>query len=260
MSKDITRILEGWDFDPNDVLVRVVKGDDGREKLQLRIDMGLMQMEMDGRPDGCRPEGFESWLDYYRHQHRQHELTHPDSVPFQLDDEDCAKLLREGIQYYHRYLSFWHLARFDLCARDTKRNLELFSFVRAHARSERNKLQFDQWRPYVTMMHTRSVATPLVIGEKFGEALRAIEWGIEAIRDFLEEHDQADRAEELPELVNLERWRDDIVQRQTERGEAEPEDALQSLRRRLQEAVADERFEEAARLRDEIRRLTEQSS
>lgn len=260
MSKDITRILEGWDFDPNDVLVRVVKGDDGREKLQLRIDMGLMQMEIDGRPDGCRPEGFESWLDYYRHQQRQHELTHPDSVPFQLDDEDCAKLLREGIQYYHRYLSFWHLARFDLCARDTKRNLELFSFVQTYARSERNKLQFDQWRPYVTMMHTRSVATPLVLQEKFSDAIRAIEWGIEAIRDFLEEHDQGDRAEELPELVNLERWRDEIVLRQAETGQAEPEDALQSLRRRLQEAVADERFEEAARLRDEIRRLTEQSS
>ncbi len=167
--------------------------------------------------------------------------------------------MREGIQYYHRYLSFWHLARFDLCARDTKRNLDLFAFVRAHARSERNKLQFDQWRPYVTMMHTRSVATPLMIREKYGEALHAVESGIEAIRDFLEEHDQAERADELPELVNLERWRDEIVLKRTEAGQVEPESVAQSLRRRLQEAVAAEQFEEAARLRDEIRRLTEQS-
>ena len=259
MSKDIVRILEGWDFDPNDVVVRVVKGEDGREKIQLRIDMGLMQMEMAGRPDGKRPEGCESWLEYYQQQQRQHELTSSDSVPFQLDDEDCARLLREGIQYYHRYLSFWHLGRFDLCVRDTKRNLDLFAFVRAHAHGERNKLQFDQWRPYVIMMHTRSVATPLTMQEKYGEALRAIDSGIDEIRDFLEEHGQADEAEEFAELVNLERWRDEIVEKQSQAGQADPSDAVQSLRRRLQVAVAAERFEEAARLRDEIRRLAEPS-
>ena len=31
----------------------------------MRIDLGLLQMELDGRPDGQRPHGFESLLDYY---------------------------------------------------------------------------------------------------------------------------------------------------------------------------------------------------
>ena len=65
MSKDITNLLNEWMYEPDEVMVRIVPGEDGRSKIQLRVDLGLLQMEMDGRPDGVRPEGCESWLDYY---------------------------------------------------------------------------------------------------------------------------------------------------------------------------------------------------
>ena len=97
-----------------------------------------------------------------RHEQRAHDTAHPDSAPFTLSDTDCERLLREGVQYYHRYLSFWHLDRFELCARDTRRNLLLFKFVREHAKNERDRMRFDQWRPYVIVMHSRAVATPFV--------------------------------------------------------------------------------------------------
>jgi hypothetical protein len=54
VSLDISTILRDWDFDPEGVTVRTIQGDDGREKVQLRLDLGVMQMEMDGRPDGER--------------------------------------------------------------------------------------------------------------------------------------------------------------------------------------------------------------
>ena len=256
MSKDISRILKGWEFDPDEVLVRIVPGADGRDKIQMRIDLGLLQMELDGRPDGRRPKDCESWLAYYEQQQQSHDQANPDSAPFQLTDEDCARLWQEGVQYYHRYLSFWHLERYDLCTRDTKRNLRLFAFVRTHARRDRNKLQFDQWRPYVIMMDARSVATPLILEKKFAEGLHVIESGIDAIRDFLDEYDQSDRADECVELISLERWREEILSEEKEAAEAAPQSAMEVLRRRLQKAVAAEKFEEAARLRDEIRRLS----
>jgi hypothetical protein len=256
MSQDISRILQGWDFDPEELIVRIVVGDDGQEKIQLRLDMGLLQMELNGRPDGQRPEGHESWLDYYEHQQRMHDLANPDSVPFVLEDADCARLWREGIQYYHRSLSCWHLERFELVVRDTARSLRLFTFVRTYGQTERAKLQFDQWRPYVTMMHTRSIATPLVREGEYDRALQVIEAGIDAIHEFLDEYQQSQRAEECVELVNLERWRDEVRQERRRQGGTTPEDALDDLRRQLQEAVAAEKFEEAARLRDEIRRLS----
>ncbi len=148
---------------------------------------------------------------------------------------------------------------YELCARDTQRNLRLFAFIRAHAGDDRIKLQFDQWRPYLQMMHTRAVATPLLAQRAFAEGLRAIEAGIEAIRDFLEEYNQSHRAEECVELVSLERWRDEIISREEQAAAARPKSRINLLRHKLEEAVAAENFEEAAQLRDEIRRLSEQS-
>jgi len=112
MSKDISNALAGWSFDPERMNVRIVTGDDGRDKIQLRLDLGLMQMEFQGRPDGERIEGFDSWLDWYLARQRDYDAAHPDGPPLLLETEDCLKLLREGVQYYHRYLSFWHLRRF----------------------------------------------------------------------------------------------------------------------------------------------------
>lgn len=257
MSNDLSRILNEWPFDPETVMVRIVPGDDGRGKIQLRVDLGVLQMEMNGRPDGFRPKGFESWLEYYERQQQAHDEKHLDSAPLMLNEADCIRLWREGMQYYHRYLSFWHLNLHELCARDTARNLRLFAFIRAYAHDERHKLQFDQWRPYVLMMHTRAMATPLLEQKLFDEGLRVIDAGIEGIRDFLDEYDQSERAEECVELVSLERWREEILSKEERAAAARPKSTIQLLRQQLEAAVAAEEFEEAARLRDQIRKLTD---
>jgi protein-arginine kinase activator protein McsA len=59
------------------------------------------------------------------------------------------------------------------------------------------------------------------------------------------------------ELVSLERWRDEILTSEQYSATAQPQNVVQGLRKRLEAAVAAEAFEEAARLRDEIRRLHE---
>ena len=38
-------------------IARKIVGEDGKEKLQVRLDLGLLQMELNGRPDGERPHG-----------------------------------------------------------------------------------------------------------------------------------------------------------------------------------------------------------
>jgi hypothetical protein len=253
VSKDISKTLDGWDFDPENISVRIVAGDDGREKIQLRLDLGLLQMEFDGRPDGKRVAGCASWLEFYERQQQKHAADGSDDNPFLLETEDCQRLLREGVQYYHRYISFWHLERFELCARDTNRNLRLFAFVRAHARHSKDKLQFDQWRPYVIMMHARAVATPLVGLRDYRAALGAIDAAIEAIRDFLREYDQLHNAENCSELEYLLRWREEIAAKTSGNLREEPYNPLARLKAELELAVSEERFEDAARLRDTIR-------
>ena len=54
MSKDISPILDGWAHDPEELQVRIIAGIDGRDKIQMRIDLGVVQVELEGRPDGLR--------------------------------------------------------------------------------------------------------------------------------------------------------------------------------------------------------------
>lgn len=257
MSQDISKLLKDWAFEPDEITVRSIKGDDGKERLQLRLDLGLMQMEIHGRPDGRTIEGAESWLTLHQTRQQEHDTANPDGAPYQLDSEDCAELMREGVQYYHRYISFWHLERFELCARDTNRNLELFRFVREHAKYDRDKLQFDQWRPYVTMMHTRAVATPMVELEQWDAAVSAVDAGIVGIETFLADYGQKEQAEKMGELLFLRRWRKEILSLAGDEASDDDsdEDPVVQLKQDLNEAIEEERYEDAATLRDELQRL-----
>ena len=264
MLPDIDPILQNWPYQPNEVTVRLVEGQDGRRKIQLRLDLGLLQMEIDGRPDGRRIHECESWLEYHERRQREHDAANPDALPYLLEPEDCSELQREGVQYYHRYISLWHLERYELCARDTLRNLRLFAFVRDHARNDRDKLQFDQWRPYVTMMHARAVATPLVELEQWDAAEGVLDAGIRGIERFLEDYNQTERAPQIGELRFLREWKDEIIAQRDARGgrtlaapagERLTVDAAATLREQLKQAILDERYEDAARLRKELEQV-----
>jgi len=244
LSKDIEPILDGWDHDPDEFQVRIVTGLDGRDKLQRRLDLGLIQMELTGRPDGQRPHGFESLLDF-------HEARAKDSLDaegYALDNDACADLMREGVQYYHRYLAAYHLRRFDMVARDTARNLRLFAFAVKHATDRRDKIQFDQYRPYVTMMRARAISSEAMERNDHASALKAIDEGIEAIRVFLRDYEQDEDQFQCRELAKLLRIRREIEQ-------AKPVGPVERLEQQLELAVSLEDYEEAARIRDQISRL-----
>ena len=244
MSKDITPILNGWDHDPEEFQVRIVAGVDGRDKLQRRLDLGLIQMELVGRPDGQRPHGFDSLLDF--HEAKARESSIPDD--YQLDSEACADLMREGVQYYHRYLAAYHLRRFDLVSRDTSRNLRLFAFAVKHAADRRDKVQFDQYRPYVTMMKARALSSEAMERNDHATALMTLDEGIEGIRAFLRDYEQEEDQFECRELSKLLRIRREIEQ-------SRPVGPAERLEQQLELAVSLENYEEAARIRDQIARL-----
>ena len=244
LSKDITSILNGWEHDPDDFQVRIVAGDDGHDKLQMRVDLGLIQMEIDGRPDGLRPHGAESLLNFYESRSGEHE----GEDLFPLDSQACAALMREGVQYYHRYLAAFHLQRFDLVARDTSRNLRLFAFVVRHATDRRDQIQFDQYRPYVTMMRSRALSAAAMNRDDHQGAIAALDEGIQGIRSFLREYEQDEDPVNCRELNKLVRLRREIEK-------SKPVGPIDRLEQQLQLAISLEDYEEAARLRDQLFRL-----
>ncbi|QEH34083.1 UvrB/uvrC motif protein [Aquisphaera giovannonii] len=244
MGQDISSAIAGWDFTPDEFQARVIRGEDGRDKIQMRIDLGLLQMEVDGRPDGDRPHGFESLLEYHEDRLGRAER---EGEEYALDHAECAQLMREGLQYYHRYLSAFHLRRYELVTRDTDRNLRLFAFVVRHASRRRDKAEFDQYRPYVLMMRSRALALTAIGRSDYPKALQEIDEGIAQIRQFLADYQRDDEAE-CAELGFLTRWRREVEQER-------PTGPVERLEQQLELAISLEDYEEAARIRDQIRQL-----
>ena len=245
MSRDISYLLRQWPFESDEFQVRSIVGDGGRELIQVRLDLGLIQMELVGRPDGATPDGFESLLEKFTHLRK---IAVANDQIYKLSHDDCVLLMREGVQYYYRYYAAFHLKRFDIVIRDTERNLRLFDFVVEYATRKRDKLQFDQYRPYVTMMRSRARAFLALEKDDYPGALTCIDEGIEAIREFLKKYDQGDGESQCSELEFLIRWRQELEN-------DKPKGPVDELRHQLNLAVAVEDYEEAARLRDQIQRL-----
>jgi len=252
MSDDIKHILDDWPYDPDeDLVVRVVEGKDGAKKLQMRIDMGIIQMELDGNPTGENPEGFESWFEYYQDRCKRFESHEVDDY-FSLDHEDCKKLRREAVRYYYRYLSLMKLGDFERVIRDTDRNRRLFAFIKKYAVSEMDRWALDQYRPYVIMMNTRARASLAIreTGSADSEESRAayekvldhIDRGIGEIVEFYEEYGITSEMESSVELAILKALKNEFMKK-----------IPVSLEEQLKRAIEEERFEDAARLRDEIR-------
>src|SRR3954471_2164260 len=70
VKQDIDFILEGWEYKPGMVQARLVQAAGGRQVIQMRVDLGLLQIESAGRPDGVKPHGQTSYLAYLREQAR----------------------------------------------------------------------------------------------------------------------------------------------------------------------------------------------
>lgn len=243
MSLDLNELLRDWPYEPGRLKVRKILGADGKEKIQLRIDLGVIQMETTGRPDGLRPENHESLLDFYQQKQKDAERK---SEPFALNAEDVGELQQEGIQYYHRYISFFHLNDFQAVIRDTLRNLEMFAFVEEYAEREELSESVVQFTPYVLMMNTRARASIEIEREDFAAAVSQIEAGIAKISSFYDEQEMVEAKENSPEIAFLGEWLEEVRSRQ-------PLTKLQKMQREMDQAIATEAYERAAELRDAIR-------
>jgi hypothetical protein len=243
---DIRELLDGWPFDPeNDA--RIVRGKDWREILQVRTPLGLEQLEMQGRPDGVRPHGLESALQF--HQQRLAQVSAAGSeADFELGAEDCAELFSEGTLYYSRYLRLFQLRRWVETVRDTARNLNLFDLVHRHAAREEDRINLEKWRPYILRMN--AAASALLTLEQGGyqralEIVRAAIPCIEGLEDMDDETFVFERARSLAALREL----------ASQIEQARPVSALERLEQQLRHAIDRQEFERAAELRDRIRRM-----
>ncbi len=248
---DIGNILRDWPYEPDKISARLIQGADGQEKIQVRLDLGLLQMETTGRPDGTRPFGVDSLLDYYERRLQQYRAEYGTDEGFELDESECELLRAEGVMYYHRYLAEFVLEHFDAVMRDTRRNLRLMDFCGAYAKEESDRQALEQYRSYVLMMYTRARALRAFRENRPRAALAAIRRGIAQIREARRKMgDLSDDMHAHSGEIEILRAMEKELARQLP---VAPED---QLRAELSRAVKEERYEDAASIRDKLRELT----
>mgnify|MGYP001158140415 CR=1 FL=1 len=242
--KDIVSILTEWDYDP-DANVRKIVGEDGIPKIQIRVDQGafegILQLNLDGRPDGKRPHDTDFVLDYYRAQQHGCEA-------FELTRESCQELFDEGARVYGRYVFLLQLKEYDRVIRDTERNMELFRFVHRYAAHEDDRMNLQKWWPYILRINGTARAMLKAEDDQYDEALAIVD----EVRDQIEALPEVD-AEEF--FAELERSREALDELELEFSERRPLSEREALEKELQQAIDGEEFEVAARLRDQLKEL-----
>ncbi|MFH1747658.1 MAG: hypothetical protein ABIG44_11500 [Planctomycetota bacterium] len=248
MISDLRNILDGWDYEPGKISVRKIIGRNGQEKVQTRIDMGVLQIELDDRPDGECQFGHESYLDFLEHQLAKHAELYGDDDDYVLTPEDCQELRHEAYLYYQRYLSLFVLEDFERVVRDTTRNLRVIDFCERFAGAEEDRVALSKQRGYVLMMNIRAQAYLALADEDFGAALATVDAGIAQVRSLTmcpreEEYEEDNYAEERV----LKELRREIIEKM-------PADDPLRLQTELAAALAQEDYEQAASIRDALLR------
>ncbi len=237
-NKHIDDLLSNWEFHPELLNVRLIKGNDGRDVIQMRVDLGVLQLETTGRPDGTRPEGFRDYLSYLLSVER-------DDDSFEMTEEQCMEADREFVQFYHRRISWLRLQRYDLAVEDADHTLALMDICRDHSPDEDWTMGHEQYRPFVLFHRTQAAALAALDRDEPKLAMEEIDAGLDTIRSVYEEHD-ADDAFEDDEMV--ERLRELHDRLQSEYSDQQPT----TLQEQLAQAVKLEQYELAAMLRDEL--------
>jgi hypothetical protein len=248
MGFDLTQMLEQWPYEPGKINVRLIEGDDGEPRIQLRLDLGIMQLRTTGRPDGLRPYGFDSLLEYHEHRLDRHEQEQGSASGFVLDEDECRELREEAVQYYHRYVCLMVLDEYDAVIRDTSRNLRVLDLCGKHAEQESDRQALEQFRPYITMMKARALASQHLKDNEPKAAVLAIDEGLDTLKRYFSEIGESDGFDESSEVQILRGMRDALAPKLPMSQRAE-------LRARLQRALEQENYELAAILRDELKNL-----
>jgi len=245
----LRRILKNWPYDPEHD-ARIIRGEDSREVLQVRTPLGLEQYEMDGRPDGLRPHGMESALEYHLHRLNQAKFSGREA-DFELGPEECGELFQEGTLYYFRYVRLFQLKDWARTVRDTERNLRAFDFLHRYAQREEDQQFLEKWRPYILRVHASAAAMVEVEKGAYDEAARITRETIRKVESLEDLEDETFRFERERSLTALRELDSQIKKNR-------PLSELEKLEHQLRRAIDTQEFERAARLRDRIRELRQQ--
>lgn len=237
-------LLSEWPLDPKSMTVRQVHGPHGRHVVQMRIEMGVLQLETEGRPGGDHPFGAPTMLDYIQSR------VASSADEYVLSEDECFECDREFIQFYHRRVCWLTLKEFDRAAADARHTLALMDLCRKHSPDDNWTISHEQYRPFVIYHRVQADAMSLLDRDDPSAAIEAINQAIQEVEAAFEanQDDESEREHLIARLVEM---------RETLR---ERFGVGRTLHEQLADAVAAEHYELAAKLRDALARLSHRTN
>ena len=244
---DLHATLRDWPYEAEKISVRKILSADDSIRVQMRVELGVIQMESEGRPDGARPHGSSTLLEYHKKRLARFEEKNGTTLGFGLTPDECDALRTEASLFYRRYIAFFVLEEYASVLDDTSHSLAVFDFCGDYAFEQDDRDALEEFRPYVRMMQARALAYRSMEEGEPASALAHVNRGILDIRTFFEDAGRLDAYEGCEEARILKSLAGEL------NGQL-PSDSLISTRRALREAIEAEKFEEAARLRDDLQK------
>jgi len=245
---DIGPLLRRWPIRPGGFSARLAYGEDDRPFLVARVAMGLLQMELDGRPDGQTFRGKPTCLDWIEAQEDEEAV----------EAGDWLELQRELLQFHQRHAALMHVARktrargdrllaqslFARAARDAFHMLGIACVVAAAGLEEELLEPIGQDLPGLTADHALAMCEyALTLGDP-ESAIDMCCGGQKAIKELYAAEGLARQARQDPAYRALRRR-----ERRLRRRFA----IEQTTQEQLEAAVRAEDYERAIVLRDRLR-------
>ncbi len=162
-----------------------------------------------------------------------------------MTEEECDEADREFVQYYHRRICWLALRDFSLAMSDAQHTLKLMDFCREHSPDEQWTMSHEQYRPFV-MFHRTQAAALAALGDKGAEAaVEELNKGLDEIKQVFVDYEAEEEFDD-----------DELVSRLMELRESLRQHfhVGRTLQEQLSDAVAGEKYELAAQIRDELNR------
>lgn len=245
MGLDLNELLGDWAAPTDEPAARLVTLEGGRQALQLRIELGLLQMELDGRPDGSRCHGHPTVQEYCQ---REQHLGRP------IPDELWRELDRELHQFNYRRMALTYLVEQSTSEKPAAAELELLTRLLAdietclsilHMGCEAAAFQgISGLLP--TLMHDRArFRARWFLGHDMPhEAIAEADAGVAALEDLVAELDASGQMRAAdPTIESL---------RRASRRMRKRFGIQRTLSEQLEDAIAHDDFETAARIHSEL--------
>ncbi len=197
---DIDAALRSWEYEPGKIQARLLEASDGRQVIQMRVDLGILQLEKKGRPDGMRPHGFTTYFEYLQ---QLNDKSQRSGKTFQLDEDQCQEADREFVQYYHRRVCWLALQKYSRAVADADHTLAFMDFVRDHSPDEEYTQAHEQYRGFVIYQRTQAAAAMRLEQNDPEAAIDEIRTGLDKIKAFFEAYEADEQMEDHPMVQHL---------------------------------------------------------